>query len=239
MSTNTSKLRTELKIVKVLHIVSVFMLLLLSISITVDTFNNTLNLTGEVYMKIQLWVCLYFLFSLFIELLFSKDKLRFLWRNLFFILISIPYLNIFQVLDITFSPEVTYFLRFIPLIRGCYALGYVILALSRQKVSGVFFSYITILFSLMYFYSLIFYVFEYKVNPNVHSYYDALWWTAMEATTTGSSIEAVTPVGKIMSVIAAISGITMFPFFTVYITSLIQKMNNHKHPKKDNLDIQK
>lgn len=228
---SNNKLRTELRIIKTLHIISVFMLVLLGVSISIDTFNNPSDPTEGICMKIQLWVCLYFLFSLFVEFLFSKRKLQFLWRNILFILISIPYLSIFKMLDINFSPEVKYIFHFIPLIRGGYALGYVVLMLSKRKVSGLFFSYILILAALLYFYSLIFYMFEHKVNPDLKSYSDALWWVSMQATTVGSNIIAVTPVGKVLSVMAAIAGITMFPFFTVYITSLVQKISIFKEHK--------
>ncbi len=221
--TSDSKLRTQETIIKILHIISAFMLVVLGVSISIDTFNNLSYLTGNIYIKIQFWICIYFLFSLLIEFLISKKKLKFLRNNVLFIFISIPYLTIFNYLNIDFSAEVKYFFRFIPLIRGGYALGALIIMFSRKKVSGLFFSYILILTFLIYFYSLIFYVFEHNINPGVHSYFDALWWAAMGATTASSDIIAVTPVGKILSVVTAISGLTMFPFFTVYITSLVQR----------------
>ncbi|MGQ8870131.1 ion channel [Myroides sp. TSA_177.3] len=223
MSEAISKEKVKLQIIKTLHIISAFMLIVLGVSISIDTFSNISYLTGDTYMKIQLWICIYFLLSLFIEFILSKKKSKFFWNNIIFILISIPYLNLFEAFDISFSSEMKYFFRFIPLIRGGYALGFVIIMLSRKKISGLFFSYILILMSLIYFYSLIFYVFEHEINPDVNSYFDALWWAAMGATTTGSNIIAITPVGKILSVITAISGITMFPFFTVYVTSLVQR----------------
>lgn len=229
--TTNSKLKTEETIIKVLHIISAFMLVVLGVSISIDTFNNLSYLTGNIYIKIQFWICIYFLFSLLIEFLISKKKLKFLWNNILFIFISIPYLTIFDSLDINFSAETKYFFRFIPLIRGGYTLGAVIIMLSRKKVSGLFFSYLLILTFLVYFYSLIFYVFEHNVNPGVNSYYDALWWAAMGATTASSNIIAVTTVGKILSVITAISGLTMFPFFTVYITSLVQRKTIFKENK--------
>lgn len=232
--TTNKKENTKRQILKVLHFLSAFMLVVLGVSISIDTFSNISYLTGAMYLKIQLWICIYFLVSLLIEFILSKNKRQFLWRNIIFLLISIPYLNLFQWLDIHFSSEVQYFFRFIPLIRGGYALGFVIIMLSRKKISGLFFSYILILLSLIYFYSLIFYVFEHQVNPGVTSYSDALWWACMGATTTGSNIIAVTAVGKILSVVTAVSGITMFPFFTVYVTSLVQSKLafQGKHPAK-------
>ncbi len=62
----------------------------------------------------------------------------------------------------------------------------------------------------------------------VHEYSDALWWAFMDVTTVGSNIYAVTPTGKILSVVLAALGMMMFPIFTVYVTSLVQKANQRK-----------
>jgi hypothetical protein len=45
----------------------------------------------------------------------------------------------------------------------------------------------------------------------------------MDATTVGSNIVAVTPVGRLLSVILAALGMMMFPIFTAYITSKVKK----------------
>lgn len=44
----------------------------------------------------------------------------------------------------------------------------------------------------------------------------------MTVTTLGSNIIPVTDIGKISTATVAITGITIFPIFTVYITNLIQ-----------------
>ena len=46
---------------------------------------------------------------------------------------------------------------------------------------------------------------------------------AMDATTVGSNIIAVTPVGRILSVVLAAIGMMMFPIFTVYITNILTR----------------
>lgn len=80
----------------------------------------------------------------------------------------------------------------------------------------------------VYFASLIFFVLEHKVNPMVTDYWSALWWAFMDVTTVGSNIYAVTPTGKILSVVLAALGMMMFPIFTVYVTSLVQQANKRK-----------
>ena len=59
----------------------------------------------------------------------------------------------------------------------------------------------------------------------VNGYGDALWWAFMDVTTVGSNIIAQTVTGRVLSVLLAALGMMMFPIFTVYVTSLLQKFN--------------
>ena len=113
--------------------------------------------------------------------------------------------------------------------RSGYALAIVVGWLSSNKASGLFVSYLTMLLATVYFSSLIFFVIEHKVNPQVTGYDDALWWAFMDVTTVGSNIYAVTPTGRILSVLLAALGMMMFPIFTVYVTSLVQNANKRKN----------
>jgi len=100
--------------------------------------------------------------------------------------------------------------------------------LTYNKASGLFVTYLTTLLATVYFSSLAFYVMEHGVNTLVTGYGDALWWAFMDVTTVGSNIYAVTPTGKILSVVLAALGMMMFPIFTVYVTSLVQQANKRK-----------
>ena len=122
----------------------------------------------------------------------------------------------------------SYFLRFIPLVRSGWALAIVVGWLTSNRASGLFVSYLTMLLAMVYFSSLIFFVIEQKVNPEVKDYNDALWWAFMDVTTVGSNIIAITPTGRILSVLLAALGMMMFPIFTVYVTSLVQSANKKK-----------
>jgi preprotein translocase subunit YajC len=50
----------------------------------------------------------------------------------------------------------------------------------------------------------------------------------MDVTTVGSNIIAVTVTGRVLSVLLAALGMMMFPIFTVYVTSLVQRRNQKK-----------
>ena len=212
----------------VLHVIILILSLFLIISISIDAFKDISFITQTSYLKTQFWICMFFLFVFILEFSVSKQKGYYLKTHFIFLLVSIPYLNIIDYYQIVLSPEVTYFVRFFPLVRGGYALAIVVGWLTTNKASGLFISYLTMLMATVYFSSLIFFVIEQKVNPMVHQYSDALWWAFMDVTTVGSNIYAMTPTGKILSVILAALGMMMFPIFTVYVTSLVQNANARK-----------
>lgn len=222
-----------------LHIIILVLSLFLVISISVDTFKGVPFYTQSMYMKVQLWICILFLFDFVLELILSTNKWRYFRTHFLFLLVAIPYQNIIAYMGWTFSPEVTYMLRFIPLIRGGYALAIVVGWLTYNKASSLFVSYLTMLLATVYFASLAFFVMEHKVNPLVVGYGDALWWAFMDVTTVGSNIIAVTVTGRVLSVLLAALGMMMFPIFTVYITSLIQKKNKEKEEYYEKLDKEK
>lgn len=211
-----------------LHILILLLSLFLVISISIDTFKGISFYTQSVYMKVQLWICILFLFDFILEFALSKNKMHYFATHFIFLLVAIPYQNIITYMGWTFSPETTYMIRFIPLVRGGYALAIVVGWLTYNRASGLFISYLTMLLATVYFASLAFFVVELKVNPLVKDYSDALWWAFMDVTTVGSNIIAVTPIGRVLSVVLAALGMMMFPIFTVYITSIIERRNKEK-----------
>ena len=215
----------ESRIYGILHILILLLSVFLIITISIDTFHNISFWNQGNYMEIQLWICSFFMFDFLLEFVLSDHKWKYLRNRFIFFLVSIPYLNIFSYLNLNFSSETYYFLRFIPLVRSGYALAIVVGWLSYNKISSLFISYVTMLMATVYFSSLIFFVLEHAVNPMVTRYTDALWWAFMDVTTVGSNIYAVTATGKILSVVLAALGMMMFPIFTVYVTSLLQKFN--------------
>lgn len=92
----------------VLHIIILLLSLFLVISISIDTFKNIPFYTQTSYKKIQLWICLFFLFDFVLELFLSKDKLRYLRTHFIFLLVAIPYQNIIEYYHIITSPELSY-----------------------------------------------------------------------------------------------------------------------------------
>ncbi|MDE6126080.1 MAG: potassium channel family protein [Muribaculaceae bacterium] len=218
----TRKKRAEYVLGTMNFIVLVLSVLLI-VWISFDTFKRIDFLENHAYMTFQLWVCVVFVIDFFVGLAYSENKGRFFWHRLVFLLLSIPYLNIINQMDVHLSHDALYFVRFIPLARGALALSIVISYLSSNAVTSLFISYLSIMILVGYFCSLIFYQREAGVNPQVNSYWTALWWSAMNMSTVGCDISPVTVSGKIVAVILPVSGMIIFPLFTVYLTDYVTR----------------
>lgn len=194
---------------------------MLIIWISIDTFNRVDLLSNHSYMTFQFWVCIFFIIDFFTGMFMSENRWRFFRHRFLFLFLSIPYLNIINQMDIQLNHDAIYFIRFIPLARGALALSIVIRYLSSNAVTSLFMSYLSIMLLVGYFCSLIFYQREAGVNPQVTSYWTALWWSAMNMSTVGCNISPVTASGKIVAVILPVSGMIIFPLFTVYLTNYV------------------
>ena len=191
--------------------------------ISYDTFKRINFLENHQYMTFQYWVCMVFILDFFLGFYYADKKWSYVKRRFWFLLLSIPVLNIVNYLNIHLSADALFFVRFIPLARGALALSIVVSYVSSNAVSSLFASYITIMLFIAYFCSLIFYQREAGVNPDVNSYWTALWWTMMNLSTVGCDISPVTVAGKIVAVVLPISGMIIFPLFTVYLTDYVQR----------------
>ena len=87
----------------ILHIIILVMSLFLVISISVDTFKGIPFYTQSSYMKVQLCICLWFLFDFVLEFFLAKHKGRYLRTHFIFLLVAIPYQNIIAYYGWTFS----------------------------------------------------------------------------------------------------------------------------------------
>lgn len=209
----------------ILHLTILVLSVYLIYWISRDTFENLPYYEYDRFQHRQFWICLVFLGDFVIEWILAKRKWHYLGTHFIFFLVCIPYQAIIYHFGWPISHELSYIIRYMPLIRSGYILAIVITWFSYSRATGLFFSYLIILLSTVYFASLTFFLFEHGPNPLVHRYQDALWWAAMDVTTVGSNIIAVTTVGRVLSVLLAALGMMMFPIFTVYITNIITRHN--------------
>lgn len=208
-----------------MHIIVLLLSIFLVVTISIDTFHNVAFWKQPAFMRTQFWICIFFLLDFFVEWILAEKKWRYLWTHIFFFIVSVPYLAIFHYFGWHFNAQVTYLIQYIPLVRGGYALAIVVGWFTYNRATGLFFTYIFTLLATVFFASLVFFLFEHNVNNLVVDYTSALWWAFMDVTTVGSNIVAVTPVGRVLSVVLAALGMMMFPIFTVYITNIIQRHN--------------
>lgn len=228
--------RSQKYIERALNLIVLALSLLLIVWISIDTFQRVNFLDNHQYMTFQFWVCVVFIIDFFVELHYAQDKWRYFRNRFLFLILSIPYLNIINQYNIHLSQDALYFVRFIPLARGALALGIVMGYLSKNAVASLFISYLSIMLLVGYFCSIIFYQREAGVNPQVTSYWTALWWSAMNMSTVGCDISPMTVSGKIVAVILPVTGMIIFPLFTVYLTDYVTR--NVKKPRKSDSGAQ-
>lgn len=207
---------------RLMHGAVILVSVLLIIYVSYDILNGIALVNTDRYLRFQLFVCVVFLVSLFVDWWISEHKWRFLLRNLFFVLVSIPYLNIIHATGVVLSEEAYTYVRFIPLVRSAFALAMVVGYLSKNQLNSLFTAYLVVLLAGIYFASLIFYKVEYGVNDNVTSFPLVVWCAFMNVTTLGSPIVPATAVGKVIYVFLGFLGMTMLPLFTVYVSNLIK-----------------
>ena len=172
------------------------------------------------YLLLQGIVCVVFLADFFARMWMADHSWRFFFRNLYFFLLSVPYLNIVDWMGIELSHAEAMLMGLVPLLRALLGLYVLFTWIINNRVTRLQTSYVLSMLVFSYFAALIFYDYEIEVNPALHDFGDAIWWASMNLTTVGADIFAVTAVGKILTVLLPTLGMMMFPIFTVYVTQI-------------------
>ncbi len=204
-----------------LHVLVIAGAITLVLLISFDTFRNVSFLGDPTYLKAQFWICMLFLVDIAVEFFMSPKKWGYIAAHTFFFIICIPYINIFDYMGWAIEGELRFVMRVVPMLRAAYVLALITGTLSRSKVTDMFTCYIILLLTIVYFSSMMFYVEEHSVNPDLTSYWQALWWSVMNMTTAGCYINEYTTVGRVLSVILSGGGLILFPVFTVYIADAV------------------
>ncbi|MDE5685226.1 MAG: ion transporter [Paramuribaculum sp.] len=219
---NNILVRHKQLVYRILNVMILILSVGLLIYLTVLGLRNVEFFSDRGYMTFQLWVCFAFIADFFIELYLSASRAAYVRRRLFFLVLSVPYLNIVAALDIPLTYGALYFLRFIPLARGALAMSIVVGYVSRNRLTNIFASYTVVLLAFIYMGSLIFYEVEHGHNPGVDNFWTALWWAFSVATTAGCDLYPVTWAGKIVCAVLPTMGTVLFPLFTVVVTTAVR-----------------
>ncbi len=200
--------------------------LLVGVSIEVLTGNH--HTYSEWYMWLQLVVCIIFIVDFASALTARNSAGRYYMLNLLFLIISIPYLNILDWLNVVPSRGVAVVVAALPLLRSFVAMGVVVQWFVEGKANRLFGAYVFTVACFTYLAALMFYDYELGVNDKLHGFGNALWWAWMNVTTVGAAIFPVTAVGKVLAVMLPALGMMFFPIFTIYVTNIY----DIKDPKK-------
>ena len=201
--------------------------LLVALSYEILWGNRTHFSSG--YMTLQLVVCVIFLLDFAVRIVVEEQRWRFLRRNILFLLLSIPYLNILHWLGVPPPRSWSLALMTIPILRMLMAVYLVARWLVEDSIRRLFTAYAFTLLLFTYMSALIFYDFEFGSNSGLADFGDALWWAFMNMTTVGSSIMPTTIIGKVLAVLLPLLGMLVLPLFTVYISNLFT------HNKKESV----
>lgn len=219
-----------IRIARWFNIIVLICSLVIFLVLSIEVLEGSSYIPNNWYLRIQLIICIIFLLDFIYLFIISNNRKKYLLRNFLFLIVSIPYINITHWVNIPVDPFYQILLKAIVLIRGGYGLVIMITWFNQSKISNLLYSYIAILLGCTYFGSLAFYTLEKATNPGIKDFSDSIWWACMDVTTVGCSIEPTTPEGRILAVVLAILGMSMFPILTAYITNKFQKsINNHDH----------
>lgn len=188
------------------------------------------------YLWLQFAVCIIFMSDFLFSLYYYKRRATLsearrhrAWLDVLFLLISLPYLNVLDWLHLTPGREITMLVATLPIIRSYIVMGMVVQWMLDGAVAKIFGAYVLTIVGVTYLAALMFYDYEIDVNDGLRNFGNALWWSAMNATTVGSSIIPVTIAGKFLSVLLPVIGMMFFPIFTIYVTDIYNSKSRPKH----------
>lgn len=208
---------------RLLDALAIFASMLLLLSLSLDIVHRKSYTLSPMVEELQLVVCMIFIIDYIVQTMMSRNPKRYFWRNIVLLLVSLPYLNLMEWGGADLSKGVYIFLKCLPMVRGAVGIYMLIKYITPSRVSAIMWSYIVLIVLVTYISSLVFYAYEEVVNHAVKGFGTALWWAGLNVTTVGAPLFAVTPIGKILTVLLPGLGMVLFPLLTVYVTHLVQR----------------
>ena len=208
---------------RLLDALAIFASLLLLLSLSLDIVHRKSYTLSPMVEELQLVVCMIFIIDYIVQTMMSRNPKRYFWRNIVLLLVSLPYLNLMEWGGADLPKGLYIFLKCLPMVRGAVGIYMLIKYITPSRVSAIMWSYIVLIVLVTYISSLVFYAYEEVVNHAVEGFGTALWWAGLNVTTVGAPPFAVTPIGKILTVLLPGLGMVLFPLLTVYVTHLVQR----------------
>lgn len=175
---------------------------------------------GPLLMRVTLFIWGIFIVDFALKLILAPQKLRFLQRNLLTaVSLAVPALRLVRILRLARALKAVRAVRGLRLLRvlaswnrGMRALS---ISLSRRGLGYVLLLTLLVLLSG----AAGMYTFERDAEGGFEDFGTALWWTAMILATMGSGYWPQTAEGRLLCLILAVYGFSIFGYVTATIAS--------------------
>ncbi len=178
---------------------SVYVILELYISSLV-TYNNQAKTTVEV---IDFIICMIFMIDFFFGMSIATNKWNYVKKNWIDFVSSIPTIGFLR------AGRVFKIFRILRVLRSA---KYILAIFNKRNSFSTLRNIFIINGIIILLFTLSFYELEHKVNENISTLGDSLWWTTITTITVGflQDLPPVTPEGKVLSVLLILLGMIMF-----------------------------
>ena len=219
-------------------------MLVLSVYVVIELYISSLvDYSSEARRVIEIIdfvICMVFLSDFFFGLSVAESKWRYIKLNWIDFVSSIPTIGILR------AGRVFKIFRILRVVRSAkYIFAFFNRKNSFSTLRNIFLFNAVIIFL----FTLSFYELEHKVNPNISSLGDSLWWTTITTITVGflQDLPPVTVEGKFLSVILILLGMIMFSTMIGTITDYfiedediqdkLEKMSDRVDELEEKLDL--
>ena len=202
------------------------MVLLALISIALLIFEVFANVSPEdlkIIHYVDITIALIFLSDFIYDIYRADDKAKFFKNRWWELIAAIPITN-----ETTQALRALKLTRFMPLLEGLrfirltVRLKIIFEASLRLTKHTYMINVALILTNIILFGALAFNYFEEGVNPNVHTFFDSVWWAVVTIATIGyGDIYPVTTGGRIVAIILVFSGVGMLGVLIGVIDSYV------------------
>lgn len=220
------------RLASIFDVIAIVASVVLLVSLSIDVITRKSYFLSPGVEELQLVVCMIFITDFIVQMMSAKSSRLYFDTHFLLLLVSIPFLNIMEWGGAELPKGLYILLKLLPLVRGMVGVYQLVSLVTPTRVSAIMWSYIALIVLLTYISALLFYSYEEVVNHEVDGFPTALWWAGLNVTTVGAPLFAVTPVGKVLTVLLPGLGMVLFPLLTVYVTHLVQSTTKGKMDHK-------
>ncbi len=173
--------------------------------------------------RIDLAICLIFIYDFFLRLYRAPSKLGFLKWGWIDLVSSIPMLDVFR------WGRFARVIRILRILRAFRSTKHLINYLFRHRAKSTFATVALISIVLTIFSSIAMLNFESAAESNIKTPSDALWWSFATITTVGYGDKyPITLEGRLVAVVLMTAGVGLFGTFTGYVASFFVEAEQQK-----------